>query len=1556
MRKIRSIHVVLVLVSLLCGQTIPAGARPPVRRFVTRPVAETFGEHPQFGFAGVGVNTATGNATHTAVDLPASLDLLSWSRTYNSLDTGSGPLGRGWTPAFSAHLVPGAGGSVAFHDDDGRVLTFTPNGTGYRRPPDFDADLTRQSGGYLLRHRSGLTETFDHDGRLTRRDADGQRITLGYDGRHRLVTVTHSTGATLTLSYHGAGRLGAVTSSDGRKVSFTYASGVLDSATGPAGVTRYRTGSVGRLDQITGPDGRTVLRNHYDRAGRVDEQSSATHGTVRLAYDTARGTTVLTDPTGARLVYQHDTAGRLVRATGPAGAVVTRTFDDQGRLVAASTPGGPGFSQHFDAHGDLTSRTVGTATTRYGYDGRDRLTTVTDQTGTVTRYGYTGTGRQPTAVTDPTGAVTHYTLRGGLVTAVLDPDGGRTTFGYDTGRRLVSVTDPTHGTTRYSYDTAGHRTAETGPGGAVTRYAYDPAGRLVASTDPTGAVTRYRYSATGSVLAVTDPDGAVSTNTYDTSGRLASSTDPLGHTTRYGYGPDGELATSTDPLGGTSHYTHDPRGQLSGVVDPAGDRTSYGYDPAGDQTVRTDRAGTSKNTYDAQGNVLTSTDAAGRTTRSSYDAAGREVRRVDPTGAVWLTSYDADGHVLTTTDPTGAVTRRRWTKAGRLAEVIDPLGHATRYGYDPAGRVVTVTDPAGGVTRYAYDNAGRRTSATTPAGLVTRFGYDADGRLTATTDPRGGVSRIEYDKRGNKIKTTSAAGAVRTMSYDAANRMVTATDPDGHTTHYGYDAAGNLTSLTDANGAVSRFGYDAAGRQTSATDPLGRITRRDYDAAGNLVTVTDPSGAKLRMSYDAVSELVRRAADDGTEVSFGYDADGRRTRMTDRTGTTRYGYDRAGRLRTVTGPDGSVLSARFDAAGHRVGLRYPDGLALTYSYDPNGRLVGVDDPRAGHTRYTLDADGRLRTENLPDGWARSYDYQGGLLARYRQTRHGHGTDTTVLTRDADGRITVRRGPGRTQRYRYDPAGQLVFATGQPGGDLTAAYDPVGNRTSLTRGRTTTRFGYDAADELLATDTGHLHTAYRYDPSGRLVQRSDPDHRLTVNYDGFGDPVTSTLTTRFVVRLNEITDTSVYNGDGLLTELTTRVGVGPHPVPVDSRTEHYQWSAGDAVPQVIAQHGDQSLWQRDADFSYGYGRISADTARGSATFARDALGSAVQTAATSVWTRARGYDVFGNPEGTELPALRDHPQFGYRGELTSRSRLYLRARTYDPSVGRFTTRDPVAAFVGRTDPVSPYAYADNDPVDFTDPLGRSAISDALELLIQAVFQQASALTALASGLTGGCPDPGSGIDRHQKCFQDVLWWTRGYIKDADCLDADPGCLDTYWHSRRKERAAQAFAIHELDWNRESVWNSFKDKLGASTKIDDNVDWEVGPRKTGGPRIDIVTDERDIIEVKAYQNRAEVTPQLAGYVALGRRAGIDFSLSTELSDWADAFPVSEGFWDFLEPPHLVYVWGEGLPPGHVYFAKGDDAPSNVRAKVQEENPPCLLCIPLPVPEPIPIPVPV
>jgi RHS repeat-associated protein len=104
---------------------------------------------------------------------------------------------------------------------------------------------------------------------------------------------------------------------------------------------------------------------------------------------------------------------------------------------------------------------------------------------------------------------------------------------------------------------------------------------------------------------------------------------------------------------------------------------------------------------------------------------------------------------------------------------------------------------------------------------------------------------------------------------------------------------------------------------------------------------------------------------------------------------------------------------------------------------------------------------------------------------------------------------------------------------------------------------------------------------------------------------------------------------------------------------------------------------------------------------------DAMGSVVNATDSSgvtQWTRL--YEPFGvkRSETQNSPTAPAVP-LGYAGEYNeSASGLYdLRARQYDPAVGRFLSEDPVSPAM--TDGYgSAYAYASDQPTVFTDPSG------------------------------------------------------------------------------------------------------------------------------------------------------------------------------------------------------------------------------------------------------------
>ena len=86
-----------------------------------------------------------------------------------------------------------------------------------------------------------------------------------------------------------------------------------------------------------------------------------------------------------------------------------------------------------------------------------------------------------------------------------------------------------------------------------------------------------------------------------------------------------------------------------------------------------------------------------------------------------------------------------------------------------------------------------------------------------------------------------------------------------------------------------------------------------------------------------------------------------------------------------------------------------------------------------------------------------------------------------------------------------------------------------------------------------------------------------------------------------------------------------------------------------------------------------------------------------------------YDAFGNEKA---PDPNDTNLFRYCGEYFDKETgtIYLRARYYDPEIGRFITEDSV--WGKDADPLSLnfYTYCGNDPILFTDPTGHITQQD------------------------------------------------------------------------------------------------------------------------------------------------------------------------------------------------------------------------------------------------------
>ena len=129
---------------------------------------------------------------------------------------------------------------------------------------------------------------------------------------------------------------------------------------------------------------------------------------------------------------------------------------------------------------------------------------------------------------------------------------------------------------------------------------------------------------------------------------------------------------------------------------------------------------------------------------------------------------------------------------------------------------------------------------------------------------------------------------------------------------------------------------------------------------------------------------------------------------------------------------------------------------------------------------------------------------------------------------------------------------------------------------------------------------------------------------------------------------------------------------------------------------------QALSDGTNTYIYGNGRIAQTDGTATDYFMTDALGSVRQlTDATGAITYASAYDPYGVVTATSGAS---GTPYGYTGEYTSNDLVYLRARHYDPAMGRFLTRDTWGGDANSPMSFNAWNYVNGNPVKDTDPSG------------------------------------------------------------------------------------------------------------------------------------------------------------------------------------------------------------------------------------------------------------
>lgn len=804
----------------------------------------------------------------------------------------------------------------------------------------------------------GLSLIFENDahGRrtlITLLGIDGSKLELArysYDASGRMTEATCAFGmsvrynwqadANLISSWHNLTRQSEtrfIYDQSGRVVQ-THTNGIWngDRFEYREGATRYLPGGNHRSAQTFEYDenqnvtaetdalGGTVA-HVYDQHGFRTSTTDQNGNSERTRYDIHGNVKEITDPEGRSTAYGWGDNGELMIVIDGAGNRKTYEHDEKGNVVAEKDAEGNTTHLTRDERGHIVeTRFPNGAAERRTWDRYNRLESVTDAKGNMTRLEYDAFNRVIATIA-PNGDVTRQAYQSGAggfdtASAVIRPDGVRSSRSFDGSGQLATVCDGEGRTWTYRYGAFGVLEALTDPKGGVLKLSTDIEGRVIAVTNAAGRVYAFERDAAGRVVLEEDFDGRVRRYTRDAAGQVTEMLKPDGASLRYAYDKSGLLKRIE---------SFDAKGNAEDV-------TRFWYDGRALLIRAENKAALIEFRRDRNGRIISETQN-GRHIRSKLDAMGSRILREIVGPGQTLTEY--------VRDPLGLVEKLISSEA-EFSFSHDSLGRETgrRIGgfhlqqrFDPASQLMAqVAGPQSqssvDVSRLGWnvpdalsERSATRASHIRPGQVRRTYEYDRAFAPVTIDDNLWGPRRLTHDDNGQLTDSEAGFGSER-FRYDEARNLV--------------GASSSIASVPDAPTPYGKAFDEAFGSVMPAGVPQVWST-----TAGGVVQIArGPKGERIQLTHDECGRLVERRVE----------RDGFRPER------WRYRWDAHDRLIGVMTLDGEEWLFRYDPFGRRV--------------SKVRRLSGEEKERAARLFPSLVGTNGIPTDARP---SRSQDEQAG---------------------------------------------------------------------------------------------------------------------------------------------------------------------------------------------------------------------------------------------------------------------------------------------------------------------------------------------------------------------------------------------------------------------------------------------------------------------------------------------------------------------------------------------------------------------------------------------------
>jgi RHS repeat-associated protein len=1250
-----------------------------------------------------------------------------------------------------AQLEDPLGRKVTYgYDANGRLSTVTDK---IGNAPGQNPALHRWTYGYdgTTRHIATIT---DPDGRVrvtNAYDAQG-RVHEQRDALNKLTRIDYSAGQTVVTDP----RLHATTYTfDARMRVLSQA----DTVGTETFTISYVYDAAGNRESVTDRNDKTTDFT-FDTRGNVltktdpEIDPQTPRYVTTFAFDTKNNLRLVTDARGFDTTLTYGPTTNVLLSVSREVDAATSTVTKY-EYTDAANPGLP--TKVIAPRGNTGPTPNYTFATSLAYDAQGNLTQRIDPDGAKTTFAYDGAGRLASFV-DPDGYASG-----------ANPLEHTWRIGYDENDRETSRTDPLGNVLGYGYDGAGNRRTLTDRRGNITTYGYDPNTRLETvkqKPDPVNQpllvyTTDVDRDDNGNATRITQANGVITDYVFDALDRLTSvKTYPDAQTTlTTGYALDGNGQPTSRTTGDnvTVNYIYDALSRLSSVSGPSLSIT-YDYNPTSQRTEMVDATGTTTYQYDGLGRV-TQVAAPNGTLTYVYDLDGNRTTLGYPGSQNVTYAYSPGGRLNTVTDWASRLSTYTYKPSGLVATLTYPNTMLASYEYDRAQRLKVITNSVGATTitqhSYTLDAEGNREALDEYVQGITQ--------AVPTWSPSVQVNTVTTNQQDRPDMAIGADGATYLVWDDTGQSDVFFSRRDPTTGAWSANQRVNDTSLRhQTNAAIAVDGSNNAyavwqdtregnnqldaniyfSKRSAATGLWSANVRVNHDTSGRPDQIS-PEIA-VRSTGDAVAVWVDRRSNQwnvySSRLVAGGSSWGTDLRVTDNTVSRKFTPD------VAVGADGTAYAVwEDDRSGNMdiwfstlpagsstwtANVKISDDPGTTAQYDAQigisaaGDLIVIwQDDRVPNTevrmRRRLAGQSNWQAStvasdaaSIPVSLALGVRGDGNAFAAWQDARGPSyniwGADYTFATNTWSVPEMVSDDPATTAQMRPAAALSMNEVAVAWRDDRVTGGDIRARRRAGSQGVDHFAYAYDGLNRLLSA-AGPVAESFAFDGATNVTSRTGPP--ATNSYDASSRQISDGVRSftwnpadRLIARG---TDTFVYDASGTVTRSTvagtvrdfTYTGTGLLASAGQSgfAATPYLWDSSLAPARLVTAGPERVV--------YGVGALYRVLGDGSlSVFAQDALGSVrAEVGPGGAPAKSFRYSAYGGvAQGSVgLPSL-----LGYAGELLDGNGLvYLRARWYDPVVGRFLSRDPELGVAATPYTLNGFGYVAGNPILNIDPSGR-----------------------------------------------------------------------------------------------------------------------------------------------------------------------------------------------------------------------------------------------------------